>query len=46
MEQFRQQLRKNALYGTYSDLKEFEATVRKDLALVMREVVAGARKKR
>ncbi|HUY28339.1 MAG TPA: hypothetical protein VMV27_13050 [Candidatus Binataceae bacterium] len=45
MEQFRQQLGKNALYGTYPGLKEFEATVRKDLAFVMREVVALARKK-
>lgn len=36
MEQFRKQLGKNALYWTYPDLKEFETTVRKHLALVMR----------
>ncbi len=46
MERFRQKLGENALYGIYGDMQEFEATVRKDLALVMREVIAAARKKR
>jgi len=46
MERFRRRLGRNALYGTYGDVQEFEASVRKDLALVMREVIATARKKR
>ncbi len=46
MERFRRRLGRNALYGTYSDVREFESAVRKDLALVMRDVVATARKKR
>jgi hypothetical protein len=46
MERFRRRLGRNALYGTYGDVREFETTVRKDLALVMREVVAATRKKR
>jgi hypothetical protein len=45
MERFRQRLGRNALYGTYGDVQEFEAAVRKDLALVMHEVVTAARKK-
>jgi hypothetical protein len=46
LEGFKRKLKRNALYGSYRDLKEFEGTLRKDLALVMREVVATARKKR
>lgn len=46
LERFRRRLGRNALYGTYGDVQEFEASVRKDLALVMREGVATARKKR
>ncbi len=46
MERFKRRLGRNALYGTYSNVREFEALVRKDLALVMREVIATARKKR
>jgi hypothetical protein len=46
MERFRRELGRNALYGTYRNVQEFEATVRKDLALVMREVAGTARKKR
>jgi len=43
---FRQKLERSALYATYDDVVEFQAAVRKDLALVLREVVAAARKKR
>jgi len=46
MDRFRRKLGRSALYGTYGDVREFETAVRKDLALVMREVVASARKKR
>lgn len=46
IERFRRKLRQIALYSTYNDMREFEISVRKDLALVMREVVANARKKR
>lgn len=46
IERFKQRLGRNALYGTYGDVQEFEAAIRKDLALVMREVVATGRKKR
>jgi hypothetical protein len=45
MERFRRRLGRSALYGTYRDMKELETVVRKDLALVMREVVAVARRK-
>lgn len=45
MERFRRKLGRSALYGTYRDMKEFEAVVRKGLALVMGEVVAVAKKK-
>ncbi|HEY6419683.1 MAG TPA: hypothetical protein VIX59_11830 [Candidatus Binataceae bacterium] len=46
MERFRRKLGRSALYGTYRDVQEFESTVRKDLALVMHEMVTIARKKR
>jgi len=46
MERFRRTLGRNALYGTYSNIREFEAAVRKDLALVMREVAPATRKQR
>jgi nucleoside 2-deoxyribosyltransferase len=46
MERFRRKLGRNALYGTYGNVQEFAAAVRKDLALVMREVVTAARRKR
>lgn len=46
MERFRRRFGRIALYGTYRNVQEFETVVRKDLALVMREVVAAARKKR
>jgi hypothetical protein len=46
MERFRRRLGRNALYGTYGSEREFEIAVRKDLALVMREVVEATRKKR
>lgn len=45
IERFRRKLGRSALYGTYRDMKELEAEVRKGLALVMGEVVALARKK-
>lgn len=45
IERFRRKLGRSALYGTYCDMKELEAEVRKGLALVMSEVVAVARKK-
>lgn len=43
---FRQKLGRAALYATYRDDWEFETAIRKDLALVLREVLAAARKKR
>jgi len=46
IEKFKRRFGRNALYGIYSNAREFETTVRKDLALVMREVIATARKKR
>jgi hypothetical protein len=46
MERFRKKLGKIALYEIYADVQEYERVMRKDLALVMREVVATARKKR
>jgi hypothetical protein len=46
IERFKRTLGRNALYGNYADMKEFETAVRKDLALVMREAVATARKER
>jgi hypothetical protein len=46
VERFRRRLGQNALYGTYRDVQEFERVVRKDLALVMGEMVAAAKKKR
>ncbi len=46
IERFKRVLGRNALYGSYADLREFEGAVRKDLALVMREVAAAIRKKR
>ncbi len=46
MERFKQRFGRNALYGTYGDVQEFGIAVRKDLALVMREVLETTRKKR
>ncbi|MGO9605541.1 MAG: hypothetical protein ACLQAT_19490 [Candidatus Binataceae bacterium] len=46
IERFRRRLGREALYGTYRDVQEFESSVKKDLALVMREVIAAAGKKR
>ena len=46
MERFRKRLGRNSLYGTYASDQEFETAMRKDLALVMREVAATSRKKR
>jgi len=46
MERFKRTFGRNALYGTYGSVQEFQTAVRKDLALVMREVVETARKKR
>lgn len=46
IEKFKRRFGRNALYGTYGDAQEFATAVRKDLALVMREVIATARKKR
>ncbi|MGH7933373.1 MAG: hypothetical protein ACREQN_09415 [Candidatus Binataceae bacterium] len=46
IDRFKRKLGRNALYGTYGDVHEFETAVRKDLALVMREVLVAARKKR
>jgi hypothetical protein len=42
MERFKRSLGHNALFGEYADLQEFERVVRKDLALVMREIVGRA----
>lgn len=39
-------LRAEALYATYDDVVEFRAAVTKDPALVLREVIGAARKKR
>ena len=46
IERFKRRLGQIALYGTYGNVREFATSVRKDLALVMREVVATARKRR
>jgi hypothetical protein len=46
IERFKQRFGRNALYGTYRDVQEFTKALRKDLSLVMREVVAPARKNR
>jgi hypothetical protein len=46
VERFKQRLGQVALYGTYADVHEFEITVRKDLALVMRELVSTRRTNR
>lgn len=46
IERFRRRLGRNALYGTYNDVREFETVLRKDLALVMREAISTARQKR
>jgi len=46
VQRFRHKLGLNAVYGSYGTVKEFETAVRKDLALVMREVVMTSRKKR
>lgn len=46
IEQFKQKLGQNAIYGNYTSVKEFETAVRKDLALVMHEVIETSRKKR
>jgi nucleoside 2-deoxyribosyltransferase len=43
---FRVKFGRTALYETYDDVQEFQAMLRKDLALVLREVLAAARKKR
>lgn len=43
---FREKFGRTALYSTYDDTQEFVAAVRKDLALVLREVLVAARKKR
>jgi hypothetical protein len=42
---FREKFGRTAVYATYNDTQEFEAVVRKDLALVLREVIVAARKK-
>jgi|SRR5271170_2721086 len=46
MERFRTRLGRKTLYGIYGTDREFEIAMRKDLALVMREVIAATRKKR
>ena len=46
IEKFKRRFGRNALYKAYTDGQEFETAVRKDLAFVMAEVVATARKKR
>jgi hypothetical protein len=46
MERFRKGLERKTLYGTYASDQEFETAIRKDLALVMREVTGTTRKKR
>jgi hypothetical protein len=46
IERYRRKLSRNTLYGTYGSEQEFESAVRKDLALIMREVVVTARNKR
>jgi hypothetical protein len=44
IQRFKQKLGRNALYGNYGSVQEFQTAVRKDLALVMHEVVENARK--
>jgi len=46
IQRFKRKLGRNAVYGNYGSVQEFQAAVRKDLALVMRGVVENARKKR
>lgn len=46
MERFKRRYGRNALYGIYGSVQEFQSAVRKDLALVMREVLETTRKKR
>jgi hypothetical protein len=46
MERFRKRLGRKTLYGTYASNQDFEIAMRKDLALVMREVAGTTRKKR
>ena len=46
IEQYKRKLRRNALCGNYRSVKEFETAVRKDLALVMHEVLETSRNKR
>jgi len=46
MERFRKRLGRKTLYGTYASNRDFEIAMRKDLALVMREVAGTARQKR
>jgi hypothetical protein len=46
MERFRRRLGRKTLYGVYGTDQEFETAVRKDLALVMREVAGAIKKKR
>ncbi len=45
IERFRRELGRTALYATFDSLREFEAIVRKDLALVMHDILAGAGRK-
>jgi hypothetical protein len=42
IERFKRALGRGALLGKYANLREFEEAVRKDLALVMREIVGPA----
>jgi len=42
MARFKRDLGRNALFGEYADLRELEAVVRKDLALVIRQIVSPA----
>ncbi len=46
IERYKRKFGRSALYGNYGDVEEFGIAVRKDLALVMREVIETARKKR
>jgi hypothetical protein len=45
IELYKRQIGQNALYGTYKDVKEFQANARRDLALLMNELTAGKKKR-
>jgi hypothetical protein len=45
IERFKRRFARDALYGGYADLREFEIALRKDLALVLNDMVRARRKR-